>query len=181
MSWEFTSQRPEYTRLSYGKASATPKRQTLPWEIVRYFASCWVGTSEYFRWFQLSWNESISRLEQGRMALLATNFLSCSRTENVNCPNRQQRSRRLRIGWEKPRKRKGRVVAHWVWQAACVKMLGMKDLEVDPGTDVAALALSSVSLLSFVGQFAAQSFTVQALSKLQDFRRIFRIEKSVSL
>jgi hypothetical protein len=60
-------------------------------------------------------------------------------------------------------------------------MLGMKDLEVDPGTDVAALALSSVSLLSFVGQFAAQSFTVQALSKLQDFRRIFRIEKSVSL
>ena len=37
-------------------------------------------------------------------------------------------------------------------------MLGMKDLEVDPGTDVAALALSSVSPLSFVGQFAARSF-----------------------
>ena len=45
-------------------------------------------------------------------------------------------------------------------------MLGMKDLEVDPGTDVAALALSSVSLLSFVGQFAAQSFTVVKIAGL---------------
>ena len=71
-----TSQRPEYTRLSYGKASATPKRQTLPWEIVRYFASCWVGT---FRNtsddFQLSWNESISRLEQGPDGIAGDKFL----------------------------------------------------------------------------------------------------------
>ena len=57
-------------------------------------------------------------------------------------------------------------------------MLEMKDLEVDPGTDVAALALSSVSLLSFVGQFAAQSFAVQACQNCKTFAESSELRKA---
>ena len=48
-----------YTKLGYGKATASPKKQTVPWEIVKYLTYPYfmLGISDYFRWFQRSETE----------------------------------------------------------------------------------------------------------------------------